>query len=46
MKNNTGKLKSDMNNYKNVWNQADDNVNNLDNISGMLIVYGTNIIQN
>ena len=36
MKNNTGKLKSDMNNYKNVWNQADDNVNNLDNISGML----------
>jgi len=36
MKNNTGKLKSDMNNYKNVWNQADDNVNSLDNISGML----------
>jgi hypothetical protein len=36
MKMNTGKLKTDMNNYKNVWKQSDHNIENADNISGML----------
>ena len=44
MERTSGKLKSDMNNYKKVWQQADTNVVNAENISGMLVDTDLNMV--